>query len=110
MDWGMEQMMAMDQATTSSQRVRWTENLCEIGNTIALNLKKLMNISFVRVLLNIELLNNIPFHKEHDLGCLTGMINLPVNRDCHQNVARDEISKYSETSLSNSDLFSPLLT
>jgi hypothetical protein len=40
MDWGMEQMTAMDQATISIQRVRSTEGLWEIGNAIALNLKK----------------------------------------------------------------------
>jgi hypothetical protein len=27
------------------------------------------------------------------------MLNLPINRDGHENITREEISKYSETSL-----------
>ena len=49
MDCGMEQTMAMDQATTSNQRVRWTEERWEIGNTMALNLREYIIIKQIRV-------------------------------------------------------------
>ena len=38
MDWGMEQMQAMNQAKNKSILVWWEEDLWEMGNTVALYL------------------------------------------------------------------------